>query len=230
LNPAAGGAFAKIETREQMLCNIGGDDDTNPKITRRMLFLLEGEWLFNESGFKDVRRRMLDRYVPEHVGDHHLTLFLLNDIIRYYRTVAVDYEFKTAEGTKPWGIRNLKLIFSRKLLYCSGIFSVAKTLDNARNDKIRTLEDLFDIPVIDRMISICGRSQMQSVLTSYCRFLEKFEDADVRQRLVDLRRDERDDPLSREIKNEGHRFTRELMRFFEEVFDPTHPIRRAIIF
>src|SRR5687767_9425350 len=43
--PAAGGAFATVEALDTMLANIGGQHDPNAKITRRMLFLLEGEWL-----------------------------------------------------------------------------------------------------------------------------------------------------------------------------------------
>ena len=65
----------------------------------------------------DLRREILERYVANEIADHQLALFLLNDIIRYYRTVAVDYEFKTIENEdpKPWALRNIKLVFSRKL-------------------------------------------------------------------------------------------------------------------
>jgi hypothetical protein len=82
-----------------------------------MLLLLEGEWLVNEAGFHSLRREILQRYIGDKMTDHQLSLFLLNDVIRYYRTMAVDYEFKTNEGDKPkpWGIRNIKLVFSRKL-------------------------------------------------------------------------------------------------------------------
>ncbi|HMK79993.1 MAG TPA: nucleotidyltransferase domain-containing protein [Xanthobacteraceae bacterium] len=232
VEPAEGGAFSSLEARDDMLHNIGGDNDSNHKITRRMLFLLEEEWLFDAAEMKSFRRQILERYIGEGMTDHQLALFLLNDVIRYYRTMAVDYEFKTAEGEtpKPWGIRNIKLVFSRKLLYASGLFSVAMTVDRTREAKIATLEQLFDLPVIERMNQVCGKGAMEGVLGSYNHFLERLEDADVRNRLKVLQKDKRSDPLFRELKNEGHHFTRELLKLFERTFDSTHPIRRAVIF
>ena len=227
--PSENGAFGVSVDREELLGNIGGEDDTNRNMTRRILFLLEGEWLYNETGLRDFRREILERYIREDMSDHQLALFLLNDVIRYYRTVAVDYEFKITRG-KPWGIRNIKLIFSRKLLYASGLFSVAMTADRSRRDKIRILEDLFELPVMERMISICGRSRMEAVLNGYNLFLEKMENPDTRRHLIDLPRWERNDPLFRDLKNEGHHFTRELLKLFENTFDSTHPIHWAIKF
>lgn len=232
IESAADGAFGSVVQKDEMLQNIGGDGDSNKKITQRMLFLLEGEWLFNKSGLNEVRRQILERYIGSTMTDHQLALFLLNDIIRYYRTIAVDYEFKTAEGNtpKPWAIRNIKLIFSRKLLYASGLFSVAMTADRARDQKIAILERLFDMPVIDRMTDICGPVGMSSILASYNQFLQKLEDSAVRERLDNLKREERNDSLFREIKNEGHHFSQELMKLFDGTFGSTHPIRRAVIF
>jgi hypothetical protein len=80
------------------------------------------------------------------------------------------------------------------------------------------------------MIAICGQSKMNSLLASYDHFLHRLEDPDVRERLKNLKREDRDDPLFRDLKNEGHNFTRELMKLFEATFDSTHPIHRAIIF
>ncbi len=232
IGPAEGGAFSNVESRDAMLHNIGGEQDNNAKMTRRMLFLLEGEWLFNAEGLRAIRRQILERYIGSGISDHQLALFLLNDIIRYYRTMAVDYEFKTGEGPtpKPWGIRNIKLIFSRKLLYASGLFSVGKTADRAWARKIDLLEALFDLPVIDRMVAICGQAKIEALLTSYDHFLQRLEEPHVRERLKNLKRESREDPLFRELKNEGHNFTRELMKLFEETFDSTHPIHRAVIF
>lgn len=230
VEPSNGGAFAKVEKFKSMVENIGGDHDTNHKITRRMLFLLEGEPLYNQDGLRILRRKILEKYINEKITDHQLALFLLNDIIRYYRTMATDYEFKINEDFKPWGIRNIKLVFSRKLLYASGLFSVAVTADRMRERKIRSLEHLFDLPVIDRMTEICGKEQMTGVLSSYSYFLEKFEKESIRNHLKVLKIEDRNDPVFRDLKNEGHHFTRELLKLFENKFDSTHPIRKAVVF
>jgi len=232
IDPAEGGAFKKIEPLDRMLINIGGEYDTDSKITRRILFLLEGDYLANNEGLNKVRKKILERYISDKMTDHQLALFLLNDIIRYYRTMAVDYEFKTSEGDspKPWGIRNIKLVFSRKLLYASGLFSVALTADRSWNKKIEMLEHLFSMPVIDRMVEICGKAKIEDVLNSYDRFLGKLEDSSARDKLKAISKDQRNDPLFRELKNEGHHFTRELLKVFESTFDSTHPIRKAVIF
>ena len=231
-SPSEDGAFGEPVNRGEILANIGGDDDSNKNITRRILLLLEGEWLFNKEGLRGFRREILGRYIGEGMTDHQLALFLLNDIIRYYRTVAVDYEFKISGNgaPKPWAIRNIKLVFSRKLLYASGLFSIAMTADRARDEKIEILEDLFDRPVMERMMAICGEARMAPVVASYNRFLDFLGDPGNREHLATLQPLNRGDERFRKIKNEGHHFTRELLKVFERTFDSTHPIRRAVVF
>src|SRR6266536_429650 len=227
IGPAEDGAFYHVEQLETLISNIGGERDDNHNITRRMLLLLEGEWLFNEVGLKDIRRKVLEHYIADGITDHQLALFLLNDIVRYYRTMAVDYEFKTVETkkVKPWAIRNVKLIFSRKLLYASGLFSVATTAERTRLQKISELERLFGLTVIDRMQAICGAAA-RPMLQSYDHFLSQLEDTSTRDHLKSLPKEQRQhDIVFRELKNEGHHFTRELLKLFENTFDSTHPIR-----
>lgn len=213
---------------------IGGENDSNKRITRRILLLLEGDWLVNEEGLRDLRREILEHYIQETMTDHQLALFLLNDIIRYWRTMAVDYEVRTSDSKgpkKPWAIRNIKLMFSRKLLYSSGLFSIALTADQTRSKKIKILEDLFSLPVVERMIDICGKRAMQPALKSYDLFLECISDSEKRQRLEHLcQKDRQNCDIFRGLKNEGHLFTRELLKLFENRFDSTHPIRRAVLY
>ena len=63
LNPPASGGVFENPLPVEKLCEIGGQTDDNNTLTRRMLLLLESEWVFNESGFREVRRR-LARQIP----------------------------------------------------------------------------------------------------------------------------------------------------------------------
>ena len=227
---ARGGPFAAIEHLPDMVRNMGGQDDTNQRLTRRMLFLLEGAPLSQAAGFDAARRRLLERYIAPRVGSGMLPLFLLNDLIRYYRTIAVDYEFKTGEADKPWGLRNLKLVFSRKLLYASGLFALGATREGAAAAKIERLEALLGLTPLDRMAAICGEAAVGPVFDAYDHFLARLAEPGVRRHLERLTRRDRDDPVFRDLKDAGYGFTRDLAALFETTFDHDHPIRRAILF
>jgi hypothetical protein len=230
IEPAAGGPFAKYVNREDMLKNLGGVNDTNETLTRRLLLLLEGEWIANEPQFKEFRRDLITKYVKATPRDHQICLFLLNDIIRYWRTMTVDYMYKTTEYRKPWAIRNIKLVFSRKLMYASGLFSIGMTVDKGMQAKIDILDELLSKPAIDRMITICGQDRFANALSSYEFFLDRMARPAVREALKKVAPGDHDNQIYRELKNEGHNFTRELLLAFENTFHSTHPIRRSIVF
>ena len=230
VEPAQDGAFGKVETCDRMVRNIGGQVDDNQKMTRRMLFLLEGAPLSGVSAARLVRRAILERYVRAGSGEP-LALFLLNDMIRYYRTIAVDYEFKTTEGDrpKPWGLRNVKLMFSRKMLYAGGLFSVARATEQAAEARIATLERLLDLNPIDRLAEICGPAAIGPVLDTYDGFLAVMTDRSIRRRLEGLALDDRTDALFCDLKAAGERFTQQLLALFAATFDLAHPIHRAML-
>lgn len=231
--PAQDGAFAANIRGSELLENYGGSRDSNVTITRRMLYLLEGEYLTNHESFLDTRRAIIERYVGNTPSDHQIAFYLLNDIIRYWRTMAVDYADKTygATNPKPWAIRNIKLVFSRKLIYASGLFSVALTADRTREKKIDILEMLFGMTPIERIKYICGDSSSKRLLEMYDVFLEETAKPEVRSHLDTLDRDARtDDPVFRDLKNEGHYFSRELMGLFHRTFHASHPIHMAVVF
>lgn len=51
--------------------------------------------------------------------------FLLNDVVRYWRTITVDYQAKKwDELDETWGLRYLKLLVSRKLTFAGTIVSL----------------------------------------------------------------------------------------------------------
>ncbi len=155
--PSKDGAFnSEIELCSEMSRNVGGFEDKSEKLTRRLLFLLEGDWLYNEELFNKALDQLIRHYVRETITEHQLCRFLLNDLIRYYRTICVDFECKTYEHGKPWGDRNIKLQFSRKLLYFSGILVVAETAQQNWQAKREILKTYLRLTPLERLKRICG--------------------------------------------------------------------------
>lgn len=231
--PSQDGAFAQNISEKDLLSNIGGWDDDNQRITRRILYLLEGEYLTDKENFERVRGQLISRYIKSTPDDHQIAFYLLNDIVRYWRTIAVDYAHKTSNdgSKKPWGVRNLKLVYSRKLIFASGIFSVALTADRSEDEKCRILEFLFAKTPIERLSYVCGEAATRRLFELYDRFLESMADDEFRKRIDRLKPDEKKtDEEFRRLKNEGHYFSRELMGLLQKTFHVSHPIHMALIF
>lgn len=181
--PAYGGVFENPLRTTQLTATIGGEDDTNTYITRRMLYLLEGEWVANESGFNDLRSTLIARYISEDLDDQKIVRFFLNDVIRYWRTICVDFEHKTADSTKPRAIRLVKLRLSRMLLYVAGISAARQTVDCNAEAKRAKLAELLAVPPLERLGLIHGQEKMQKVQTLYATFLSAMNNKKIRSQL-----------------------------------------------
>lgn len=229
--PAAGGAFANSEPIDKFVQNVGGASDPNEKLTRRMLFMLEGEPLTDPALFYSYRERLVQGvYAKSDLDDHQITRFFLNDLIRYWRTIGVDFEFKTNEGNKPWGTRNLKLAFSRKLIYFSGLLMVAETAQRTASAKARILLDLAKKDPISRVEELCG-AESEKALDLYDDFLSKLSDASFRQMADATTQDRKlQSEEFRDLKNRAQYFSWELDRVLHAIYVPSHPIHHALMF
>jgi predicted nucleotidyltransferase len=181
--PAHGGVFESPLLTTQLTAAIGGEVDTNTYITRRMLYLLEGEWVANKAGFDQLRSDLVARYVSEDLDDQKIVRFFLNDVIRYWRTICVDFESKTADATKPRAIRLVKLRLSRMLLYVAGIAAARQTVDCDAATKRETLNALLALPPLERLVRIHGMEKMMPVQALYATFLSSLDQAEIRSQL-----------------------------------------------
>jgi hypothetical protein len=149
--PGTQGVFAAPVFSDRLVQNIGLDPDDNANLTRRMLFLLESVPVTGDDIYLTVRDELLSRYFDESVKAYRPPRFLLNDIVRYWRTICVDFAGKEREGPDKWGLRNAKLRTSRKILFAGGLLPI---LDCFATDEagMRTfLEQQLDMPPTDRI-------------------------------------------------------------------------------
>lgn len=215
-----------------MLTNIGGQHDTNQSLTRRMLFLLEGTWLFGEKRFANYQRRLLEKYIKSSTPDYKISKFLLNDIIRYYRTIATDFEFKTSEADKEWGLRNIKLRFSRKLLYFGGIIVTAEISEQSRDGKLQQATQLFSLPILERINRLSDQeASVSEIFRIYQEFVEKISDERVRKALKKVKKSSREESQEfQELRKLGEDFSNALLNWIKIKYHDDHPIHHSLVF
>lgn len=212
-----------------LLNNIGGNKDSNLNLTRRMLFLLEGKCLFNEERFKYYRSKLISRYTKKDSPNHQINKFFLNDIIRYYRTIATDFEYKVKEG-KSWGLRNIKLLFSRKLLYFSGIIVVAETPYKTWEEKIKITEELLDLPPLRRILKL-SNTFPENIFSNYDTFLGKVSDKKIRKQLNKTTKQNRNkDGEFADLRGLGQQFSWDLHKWLQDKYFEAHLIHHLLIF
>ncbi|MCC8381938.1 hypothetical protein [Xenorhabdus sp. PB30.3] len=242
-NTGSTGTFGNdaINNIDEITSNIGGQKDSNELLTRRMLFLLEGAYLFNEIKFKKYRDLLISKYL-EPTSGHYLDRYLINDIIRYYRTITTDFQFKVDENDKAWGLRNIKLKFSRKILYYSGIISVIHAFieySNSSQTKKEILLDVLDKPVMERTYNILQKYNELSILDYdinkifefYNLFLEEISKKENRDTLEKITKDNRKNyDIYVKLNDKSIFFTEKLYSLTAHIAKKQNNILEALIF
>ena len=233
--PGPSGVFGNLAFSHPILHQIGGQDDTNRNTTQRILLLLESAAVGRPEAHERVLRMVLDRYVEDDrglmfgSGGQILPRVLLNDISRYWRTLTIDFVSKQKERDRGWGLRNVKLKLSRKLIYVHGLLTcfaaqlhperAALLGESGRPLADRLVEFLLQRTrwrPLDSLAAACLRPDVRdetalALFDSYDAFLGVLADADQRRELGDSRVDDlggsevfrRVSRLARQFQEEG---------------------------
>lgn len=238
IKPGATGAFGGITSSHDLIHMIGGLDDTNVNLTQRNLLLLESVAVGSDVAYKNVVRNVLRRYVEEDLGSpadtpYRVPRFLLNDIARYWRTLAVDFAQKRRDrdGDK-WAIRVAKLRMSRKLIFSAGLVTCYSCVTGLR----KTHEETQQVAVrrvvqhLERFVGNTSLDIMAAVILDYFdalgatgrrlfdaydAFLAVLDDSEHREHLKRLRpEDAESDPVYQSVRGASDEFQAGLTELF----------------
>ena len=241
--PGPTGTFGNMAFSHDIIHQIGGQSDTNKNTTQRILLLLESVAIGKRTeAYERVIRGVIDRYLDED-NNHLLTRdskrfrvprFLLNDIVRFWRTMAVDFASKQRDrGGAGWGLRNAKLRMSRKLIFASGMLvcfdanldpDLQSQISTDKNgiklkllQHIRDLVRLTPLQILARSVERYGvpNSIAKELFDSYTEFLSVLDDRSAREALKNLRSENsRTDPTFQRIRKISEAFKRSLDHIF----------------
>lgn len=207
VDPNATGHFGKMGFSHDLIHFIGGENDSNANLSSRMLLILESISIGNTEAYQRILKGIFERYLEEevhiaHNGLYKVPRFLLNDIVRFWRTMAVDFARKQRErGGEGWGIRNIKLRMSRKLIFVSGllmVFNCSKEAVGSEKESyqrfalqeyLMSYTTMTPLEIIARsIIEYSIDSQIGSdIFESYDAFLEMLNSEDKRTELSGLK-------------------------------------------
>jgi|GEM_PF-3226726 len=119
--PSKNGYYWRFTPKENLLDIGSQEEDYNNSFTARMLLILESKPLWNNDEYDNLLSIVVGKYFEEFDShsDNFYPLFLMNDILRYWYTLTINYEYRRDpsddKNKRYW--KRLKLKYAR-LLTC----------------------------------------------------------------------------------------------------------------
>lgn len=193
--PGTEGVFGTTIACGNLVERIGLAADDNKNLTRRLLLLLESVAVMNEPAYEGCWQRVLGGYLDDSVKSYRPPRFLLNDVIRYWRTICVDFVGKERAGTgQKWALRNLKSRLSHKALFAGGLLPTLLCHRYAAADMGGFLAETPRQPSIDRLawafLELDVPDAGVRAIGAYDRFIGMLGSQEAREELETVPRDE----------------------------------------
>lgn len=219
--PGTQGIFGQQVFVGPMVRHIGLQDDTNANLTQRMLLLLESVPVVGRESYRRSLEQVVDGYLAGQAKDYRPPRFLLNDLIRYWRTICVDFAGKARAEEQKWGMRNAKLRLNRKLLFAGGLVPVLLCHLQRQDDQRAFLLDALQAPPTDRLAHAFLRydavDEGVRALGAYDRWIGLLDDAETRAHLRGLTREAAaEDPRFRDVRRLAKEFEQGLLALLFE--------------
>lgn len=215
---------------------LGGRAPGSEEIFGKQVWLVESVPVCGDATHARALIGLLTGYLEANVKDHRPPRFLLNDLIRYWRTIAVDFESKMRDRRgEGWGLRNAKLRLSRKALFAGGLLPVLECYRYASDDMASYLGERMSVPPLDRIADVFVDHQALDAgvrsLSAYDEFLAILGDNNKRRQLTVLGVDAgAESPLFARVAELGREFEGGLLALLFDDPELRRRMREYIVF
>lgn len=201
--PSDASEFGKLSSSLEIIGSIASRHDARLSLSRRMLLLFESVSLTSGR----VRDRMIAEVLNSYQSEETLSneskfavpRYLLNDTDLFWRLMCTDYSGQTRARTgKHWGLRSIKLNFSRKLLAFSGLLRCLECHLHLEESEVEVkpreqlgliynrLRETLQYTPGQTVENLLPPKVSEPIKTCYEDFLRSIDDPNVRQTLSDL--------------------------------------------
>ena len=174
--------YLEVHRLPEMLAEMGSPkDDASNYFTARLLLLLESRPIWADDMYRNTLTKIVGAYFRDYHGHERafLPVFLLNDIIRFWKTMCLNYEHKRNRRIddrlkrNASHLRNLKLKYSRMLTCYSTVALLAAHRPELTPESLPPL--LVDSPTarLVKSAETTGATELAAqILEEYAWFLE----------------------------------------------------------
>lgn len=216
--PKPDGVFSMQSSLQELIDNVGTSNENLGLLARRILLLVESQPVFADDHFQMALDAVFDRYaaqVRREPSKHFV--FLLNDLIRYFRSVCVNYESTFWRENEKWPIRNLKLRHSRVLMYAGLLVLIGEASRRDSAERIGYVRDRLHLTPLERLSAVYAEhhdDNFQRLASLYDVFLQQLSDHGTRQQLQAVEYAARfKEPIFLRLRANAEAFVAELSRF-----------------
>lgn len=179
------GEFLAFYTVNNLIDTLGTpDDDKANTFTARLLLLLESKPLLEPKIYDEIVNQIIQAYFQD-FGSHRtefIPAFLINDILRLWRTFCVNYEAKTKRAKEnamqlaKRRLHNYKLKHSRLLTCYSAIIYLMSVIAQQNTVRQEDVKNMVKLAPIERLKTVQKQfpgfsREINSVIQLYAKFL-----------------------------------------------------------
>jgi hypothetical protein len=200
------------------LGRLGDAQEEMDVLGKRMLMLLESRPLFNDDEYERCVSAIFDRYAryvgTETTKEHVL---LLNDLIRYFRFICINYQSNFERENEKWPLRNVKLRHSRIIMYMGLLVLLGESSKHTDQKKLSLVRNRLHLTPLDRIAAVYQDNNDTSffrVAGAYETFLRRISDEELRDELNDVAYEQRyANTMFSTLKTNSDALQAELTRF-----------------